>query len=291
MRELSLFTGAGGGLLGTLLLGWQPVGYVEWDKYCQKVLAQRIKDGILPDAPIFGDIRTFISEGFARAYSGMVDVITGGFPCQPFSVAGQRKGAEDHRNMWPATIAAIRDIQPRYCLLENVPGLVTSGYFGTILGDLAQNGYDCSWRILSAAELGAPHKRDRLWLVAHTEHAKWGPGSASRCGMEGEHSLSQGQKNTAGAGSCSEDVAHTQSPRNNRSKQGHAQGERGRQSGHSPGQARSEWWAAEPPVGRMVNGLAHRMDRLRATGNGQVPAVAAAAWHMLNVWEHKEGGL
>ena len=92
MNELSLFSGAGGGLLGTMLLGFRPIGYVEWDDYCQRVLAARIRDGFLSDAPIFGDIKTFISDGYAASYTGLVDVITAGFPCQPFSVAGKRKG-------------------------------------------------------------------------------------------------------------------------------------------------------------------------------------------------------
>lgn len=99
MNELSLFTGAGGGLLGTHLLGWKAIGYVEFNEYCQRVIAQRIADGILPNAPIFGDIRTFISEGYAAAYTGLVDCLSGGFPCQPFSTAGRRLGADDERNM------------------------------------------------------------------------------------------------------------------------------------------------------------------------------------------------
>jgi DNA (cytosine-5)-methyltransferase 1 len=167
VRELSLFSGAGGGLLGTHLLGWRPIGYVEFNDYCQRVIRQRILDGILPNAPIFGDIRTFISSGSAELYRGVTDIITGGFPCQPFSVAGKQAGADDPRNMWPATIECLRIIRPKYALLENVAGLVTSGYFGTILGDLAESGFNCRWRILSAAEMGAPHKRDRLWIVAN----------------------------------------------------------------------------------------------------------------------------
>ena len=168
MRELSLFSGAGGGLLGTMLLGWRPIGYVEWDDYCQRVLRARIDDGYLPAAQIFGDIRAFVSDGYAASYTGLVDVVTGGFPCQPFSTAGKRAGADDPRNMWPATLDVIRVVRPRYCFLENVPGLLSSGYFGTILGDLAESGYDVRWRVLSAAEVGAPHQRDRLFIVANT---------------------------------------------------------------------------------------------------------------------------
>lgn len=124
MNELSLFSGAGGGLLGTHLLGWIPIGYVEYDDYCQRIIAARIADGILPDAPIFGDINAFISEGYADAYSGLVDVVSAGFPCQPFSVAGQRKGDDDERNKWPQTLDVIRRIRPPIALLENVPGLL-----------------------------------------------------------------------------------------------------------------------------------------------------------------------
>ena len=175
MKELSLFSGAGGGLLGTHhLLGWECVGYVEWNEYCQRVIAQRIEDGYLSRAPIFTDVREFVQSGAAREYRGFADVVTAGFPCQPFSVAGKQAGEDDPRNMWPATLDIIRVVRPRYAFLENVPGLLATGYFSRILGDLAESGYDCRWRILSAAEMGAPHKRDRLWIVAHTKSARTG---------------------------------------------------------------------------------------------------------------------
>lgn len=166
MRELSLFTGAGGGLLGTHLLGWTPVGYVENDDYCQRVLAQRIQDGFIPEAPIFGDIRAFIREGYADSYQGMVDVVTAGFPCQPFSVIGKQEGEDDGRNMWPETWDAIRIIRPRFCFLENVPGLLADRYFGRILEGLALLGYGVRWGCIRASQLGAPHRRERLWIVA-----------------------------------------------------------------------------------------------------------------------------
>src|SRR3990167_5510556 len=106
MNELSLFTGAGGGVLGSKLLGHRLVGYVEYEPYCQEILKQRIADGILDAAPIFGDIRKFISEGYAESYQG-VDLVSAGFPCQPFSVAGKGLGEKDPRNMWPATLRCI----------------------------------------------------------------------------------------------------------------------------------------------------------------------------------------
>jgi DNA (cytosine-5)-methyltransferase 1 len=171
--ELSLFTGAGGGVLGTKLLGWRTVGYVEFDDYCQKVLAQRIQDGFLDEAPIFGDIDDFIESGAAKKYKGYVDVVTAGFPCQPFSVAGKKKGQDDSRNKWPQTLAVLCDVRPQYALLENVPGLLTvngGGYFAQILSDLAESGFDARWDCISAAACGAPHRRNRLWILAKSQH-------------------------------------------------------------------------------------------------------------------------
>lgn len=171
MRELALFAGAGGGILGGKLLGWQTVGYVEWEAHCQEVLRQRIADGLLDAAPIFVDVRGFVSEGYADAYgrAGVVDVVSGGFPCQPFSLAGKRAGADDERNMWPATVAVLRAVRPRLAFLENVPGLLVSGYFGTVLGDLAALGFDAEWCVLGADDLGFPHRRKRLWILAYRD--------------------------------------------------------------------------------------------------------------------------
>lgn len=167
MNELSLFSGAGGGLLGTKLLGFRPIGYVEWEPYCQAILAQRIKDGFLEEAPIFGDIREFVKSGAARQYRGFADVVTAGFPCQPFSVAGKQRSADDERNMWPATADVLREVRPRYALLENVPGLLATGYCERIFADLAQMGFDAKWGVFSAASIGAPHRRERLFILAH----------------------------------------------------------------------------------------------------------------------------
>lgn len=171
LNELCLFAGAGGGLLGSILHGWRSVCYVEKDPYCIRVLKARIAEGYLCDAPIWDDITTF--DG--RPWAGLVDVITAGFPCQPFSVAGKRKGADDSRNMWPETIRVIREVRPRYALCENVPGLIGGdhGYFGRILDDLSQSGYDVRWRIISAADVGAPHLRKRLWILAHSREFRW----------------------------------------------------------------------------------------------------------------------
>jgi len=193
------------------------------------------------------EVDSICGDGYAERYRGMVDVITAGFPCQPFSIAGKRAGEDDPRNMWPATIECIRVVRPRFALLENVPGLLSSGYFGTILGDLAESGYDARWRILSAAELGAPHKRDRLW-IAVTDATSGCTGNTTSAG------LSDGVNGEMGGGTQGLEIVQSQRP---------------------------DWWAVEPAVGRVAHGLASRVDRLKAIGNGQVPAVVRAAWLLL----------
>lgn len=162
MREAALFAGAGGSLLAGKLLGWTPVVAVEWDAHCQRILKARQRDGMLPSFPIYDDVRTWP----ASDWRGRVDVITAGFPCQPFSRAGKQRGADDERNMWPATAQSIRDIEPRWVMLENAAELPTSGYFGVILRDLSTLGFVGQWAVLRASETGAPHHRARTWIVA-----------------------------------------------------------------------------------------------------------------------------
>jgi DNA (cytosine-5)-methyltransferase 1 len=173
LHELSLFSGAGGGLLASKwMLGWKTIGYVEINDFCQRVIAQRIKDGLLDNAPIFGDIKTFISEGYARRYRGMVDVVTGGFPCQDISISGcTNLGIKGERSgLWKEMSTVLLQVEPRFVFVENSPMLTIRG-LGTVLRDLAQMGYDARWGCISAESAGAPHKRERLWLIAYS-HSK-----------------------------------------------------------------------------------------------------------------------
>ena len=280
MKELSLFSGAGGGVLGTQLLGWETIGYVEYNEYCQRVIRQRIEDGCLDNAPIFSDVNAFISEGYADAYKGMVGVISAGFPCQPFSVAGKKAAKDDPRNCWPQTLDIIRRVRPRYCLLENVGGLLSRKhrYFETILKDLAESGYDAWWKVISAAEVGAPHKRDRLWIVAfNPNNLSMGREERPSEGVQSIFEEPEGQESehvcegVPRAG----DVAHTSSER--------LEGWElsiGEEEAYAP-TGSTCWWHTEPRVGRVANGMAHRVDRLKALGNGQVPAVVEAAFRLL----------
>lgn len=172
LRELSLFTGYGGFSLGLRLAGLpvKTIGYCEIDGYCQKIIKARIRDGVLDDAPIISDIRS--SEW--GVFRGLVDLITAGFPCQPHSTAGRRKAADDDRNLWPDTLRVIREVGPRYVVAENVPGITQSSdgrppYALRVLGDLAQAGYGAEWMLLSAASVGASHKRERWWCWAYRD--------------------------------------------------------------------------------------------------------------------------
>ena len=166
ITELSLFTGYSGISLGVKLanINTRTIAYVEWEKYAQEIIKARIKDKLLSDAPIFSDISSFRGEQFR----GMVDLVTAGFPCQPHSFAGARRSSEDSRNKWPDTLRVIREVAPRYILLENVSGLLSSSvdertpaYGGVVVGQLTEIGYDCFWEVVGADDAEAPHRRKR----------------------------------------------------------------------------------------------------------------------------------
>ena len=162
MNELALFAGAGGGILGGKQLGWRTVCAVEWEPYAASVLAARQNDGLLAPFPIWDDVRTF--DG--NSWRGVVDVVSGGFPCQDISVAGKGAGIDGERSgMWGSMARIIGEVRPRFAFVENSPALLTRG-LERVLGDLAALGYDCRWTVLGAADVGAPHQRDRFWLVA-----------------------------------------------------------------------------------------------------------------------------
>ena len=175
MNELHLFAGAGGGILAGQLLGHRTVCAVEWEPYAQAVLVARQNDGTFPPFPIWDDVQTF--DG--RPWRGIVDIVAGGFPCQDISVAGNGAGLDGERSgMWHHMARIIGEIRPRYVLVENSPALTSRG-LGRVLGDLAALGFDAQWGVLGASDVGAPHKRERIWIVANasgrrrSESAGW----------------------------------------------------------------------------------------------------------------------
>lgn len=247
MNELALFAGAGGGILGGQLLGWRTVCAVERDAYAAQILAQRQTDGLLPPFPIWSDVCSF--DG--RPWRGLVDVVSGGFPCQDISAAGNGLGIAGARSgLWRQMARITDEVRPRYVELENSPLLVGRG-LAVVLGDLAEMGYDAQWGVIGAADFAAPHQRNRIWLIAEDS-------TQALANAGGEH----GQ----GVLSCRID-----SPI------------RGKPHKRSPGSCSdgTGWWSSEPGLGRVADGVAYRLDRLKAIGNGQVPIVAASAFKLL----------
>lgn len=258
MNELSLFTGAGGGLLGTLLLGWRPVGFVESNEYRQMVIAARIRDKILPDAPIFGNIESFIRDGYAASYTGVVDVVTAGFPCQPFAAGGKHRGRDDDRNKWPETISVIRIVRPTWVLLENSPRLLArhgdrEPYFGTIVRDLHESGYVGRWGVLSAASLGYPHRRDRLWVIAYS--GKIGRTWFLRHRIRGVVAPLEIEKRTRKPANALESICSYLEA--------------------------YETSQGEPAIFGGTDGIPFGVDRLEAIGDGQVPAVVKKVFEII----------
>lgn len=176
MNELALFAGAGGGILGGHLLGWRTICAVEWSEYPREILLRRQRDGALPQFPVWDDVQTF--DG--RPWVGLVDVVSGGFPCQDISAAGKGAGIDGERSgMWSHMARIIGEVRPRFAFVENSPVLTSRG-LGRVLGDLAEMGFDAEWGVLGAIDAGAPHIRERIWIVAHNPSAGWGAWRARR---------------------------------------------------------------------------------------------------------------
>lgn len=301
MRTLHLFAGAGGGLLADLILGHEPIAAVEWDPYCCAVLRERAAEGWFPGLRVYeGDVRLFDPS----EYEGRVDLIHAGFPCQDISVAGQQAGVgEGTRSGLYREVLRVADVvRPRFLFLENVSAILGNG-LGTVLGDLAARGYDGRWCCLRASDVGANHQRDRWWMLAYSV-----PSRERRVTREGENegdAVSNTTDNRIGWGveftESGEKAWHVADP-----ESGTRQRETPREAGHAPlggedmanargndeprcggtrpgreGLANDGWWKTEPNLGRVVNGLASRVDRLTALGNGQVPLQAAVAFGIL----------
>ncbi len=321
MNGLSLCSGAGGLDLAIQALGVETKGYVEIDQYAQAILCTHMRDGRLDSAPIWPDIKT-LDASTVLAQCGSIDLIYGGIPCQPHSTAGRRRGEEDERDLWPATVALIRALRPRAFLLENVAGfsLQRSGepaFAWSVITDLTEAGYDCRWTHVRASDAGAPHRRERFFLLALADSGReqqhvqqWVHGTKSpRSGyeldqpehdrrMDGQSSIEPAeawQQAFGHAGTRESDMEHPNQPglegRDDRPERGPYQwsafppGPKGDWTG-IPEQL---WPSLEPSVRGVVDGLAdgvdeHRKRRLEALGNGVVPHQALIAiWQLVNM--------
>ena len=299
MNELALFAGAGGGILGGHLLGWRTVCAVEWEPYPASVLCARQNDGFLPPFPVWDDVQTF--DG--KPWRGIVDVVSGGFPCQDISAAGKGAGIDGERSgMWREMARIIHEVRPRFVFVENSPMLTSRG-LGVVLGDLAEMGFDARWGVLGAADVGANHKRDRIWIVAHASHERirsrlggngWEPNQKDRTRSDNQgrsggnvefaeigESQDMEEKGEILADPLFDRPQRFWENRNFAGQIGLCGRERGNQKQSIYGNNGS-WWKVEPDVGRVADGVAGRVDRLKAIGNGQVSEVARRAWELLS---------
>ena len=223
--HLDLFSGIGGFAIAARWAGFRTVGFCEWEPYCQKLLKQH-----WPGVPVHGDIRDL--DG--TKYKG-VSIISGGFPCQPFSQAGKQRGKEDDRYLWPEMLRVIREVGPRWVLGENVAGIVNMA-LDQVLIDLEAQGYTTGTVIVPACAVDAPHRRDRVWIIAHCK------------GCQGdEYAANQGDGK----------IEAQKIPRDGNCLSGKRGG-----------------WLSEPGVCRVVDGLPNRAHRLKGLGNAIVPQVA-----------------
>ena len=241
MRELHLFAGAGGGILGGMLLGHTTVGAVEIEPYCRRVLLQRQRDGILPKFPIWDDVCTF--DG--KPWRGKVDVVCGGFPCQDISVAGKGTGITGERSgLWGEMARIIGAIRPRFAFVENSPMLAIRG-LDRVLGDLSEMGYDARWCVIGAGHIGGSHLRERMWILANSEcrdvqKLQLQQRFVYKKIKEASNRYMYALNNVLG-------------------------------------------WPDKNRISGGNDGMAYKMDRIKAIGNGQVPEVAATAFRIISM--------
>jgi len=294
LTHLSLFSGIGGIDLAAEWAGFKTIAFCDNDKYCQRVLKKH-----WPDVPIIEDVKDVTREAIATYCERMgwtarprervqptkqeavrqnagdirteVTLISGGFPCQPHSVAGSRKGSGDERNLWPEFRRIIGEIRPRWVLGENVPGLFTSDsrrFFGGILADLAALGYAVGWQTYGAVDVGALHRRNRVFIVGYSPELY-------QHGSNHQRAKSYAQVSESGNSGSTQFVSDTERQRqqgqgefiNSSDKAQNGEGETDR----TINECIRNIWQSEPDVGRVANGIPFRMDRLKCLGNAVVP--------------------
>jgi DNA (cytosine-5)-methyltransferase 1 len=260
VKHLDLFSGIGGFALAAKWAGWKTISFVEIDAYCQKVLKKNF-----PDVPVVSDIRNVSRESFSER----PDIITGGFPCQDISLAGKGAGINGKRSgLWLEMHRVICELRPRYVVVENVAALLNRG-IDRVLRDLAASGYDAEWTIFSACTLGAPHTRERVFLVAYPSSNGFGDDS----GNESSQSTPSGYQSTPQQQIIGREFAITR-------QSCCFSGRKTLFSDTTPFGILP--WATEPRMDRVANGIPHRVDRLRGLGNAIVPAVAYEIFRSIN---------
>lgn len=266
MKFLSLFSGIGGFDLGLERAGMECVGQVEKDEYCLAVLAHH-----WPAVKRVADIYDVTESDF-----GAVDLVCGGFPCQPFSLAGKRAGAGDHRYLWPEMLRVIKAYRPSWVLGENVAGIV-GVELDKVLADLESEGYELQTFIIPACAVDAPHERKRVWIVARRRAAHVDDTESRGCGFPFASHVGQVEGNVNTSADTGQAVADTEIMRMERVGKSRFSQSSGLVeeivSDRSCEGARAAQWEPEPDVGRLADGIPNRVAQLRALGNAVVPQV------------------
>ena len=260
MTHGSLFSGIGGIDLGFEWAGIETKWQVEIDDYCQKLLSIRF-----PHTKKFTDVRKVGSHNLEK-----VDIISGGFPCQDISVAGKGAGIEGERSgLWTELHRVISELRPRFAFIENVPMLTIRGG-GRVISDLAEIGYDAEWQIVGADDVGAWHRRKRIWIVAYSEHNGSSPTDGQREKIESPKPTGKKSVGEFEGRSDLQDVSDTTSKRR-------CGGDTTRKNAKDVGELRRSerfgYWSFEPDVGRVAHGIPKRVDRLKGIGNAVVPHI------------------
>lgn len=268
MTHGSLFSGIGGFDLASEQVGWTNIFQVEKDDWCRRVLAKNF-----PNAHRHSDIYDF--DG--TPYRGAVDVVSGGFPCQPYSLSGKRKGSDDDRHLWPEMLRVVREVAPTWVVGENVRGLVSWSdglVFEQVQSDLEAAGYEVQPFLLPAASVGAWHERYRVWIVAHlagerTRGVPVRPGRQDEGAADAHGAVPGGAVADADRKRCGQLLPTTKSV----------------PAGLAYRRTPDCWgeWTIEPPVRGMVHGISHRVDRIRGLGNAVVPPLVAKIFEVINM--------
>lgn len=280
MKELSLFTGLGGGIYGSIILGWQTVAYVEKDKFCRKLIAQRIEDGWFDKGEVYDEITEF-NKRHAHKYKGQIDVLTGGFPCQPHSVAGKREGASDERYLWSEIEKTIEIVRPARLFFENVRGLLSDAAIIDICRIIEGLGYQLSPPLLLGSDdCGNIHRRKRVWIYA-TDPAQ--QSSKSCRSKTAKHSKKQKSQFRNSIKQPNDSVTRCKRISGGWSEEVQGkQGIQGRKDIRSFEDLLSRPDIPEPLFCGMDDELPEWRKQLKAIGNGQDPIVMATAYKLLS---------
>lgn len=306
MNHLDLFAGIGGFSLAAQWMGWETVAQVEWDGWCQKVLAKnfpntlrfgdiiefnnKLENGEIITDCTSTDVNEWIPEGqeiqtqfrgvdnYGRKSIRRINIITGGFPCQPFSHAGKRKGTNDSRYLWPEMFTTIRLLKPSFVVGENVAGLVSMENGKTldwILSDLENEGYTVESFIIPACAIGAWHRRDRIWIIAYSNSGRHIhrelKEQSTKGGFHAQRQSDSSRKHGQVVPNCNNQGLQGGKETRNIESIGTKRNQQFKRYSECNGGA---YWQSEPSVGRVANGIPNRVDRLKGLGNAIVPQVA-----------------